>query len=57
MHSCASTSLGIDFGTSNCTAFIDAPSDGGVPVYNVARPLLRRARPDDPPFRVLALGA
>lgn len=28
---------------------------GGVPVYNVARPLLRRARPDEPEFRVLSL--
>ncbi len=28
---------------------------GGVPVYNVALPLLRRARPDQPAFRVLAL--
>ncbi len=28
---------------------------GGAPVYNVARPLLRRVRPDEPAFRVLAL--
>jgi Icc-related predicted phosphoesterase len=27
----------------------------GVPVYNVARPLLLRTRPDVPPFRVVEL--
>jgi hypothetical protein len=26
---------------------------GGVPVYNVALPLLRRIMPDQPPFRVV----
>jgi Icc-related predicted phosphoesterase len=28
---------------------------GGVPVYNVAKPLLQRARPGVPPFRVYEL--
>ena len=27
----------------------------GIPVYNVAAPLLRRMTPDAPPFRIVAI--
>jgi Icc-related predicted phosphoesterase len=30
---------------------------GGIPVYNVSLPLLRRADPDGPPFRIIELAA
>jgi Icc-related predicted phosphoesterase len=32
---------------------LEAATAAGVPVYNVALPLLRRRRPDQPPFRVV----
>ena len=32
-------------------------TSGGVPVYNVALPLLRRRYPDQPPFRVIEVPA
>ncbi|ROZ69364.1 metallophosphoesterase [Ramlibacter sp. WS9] len=34
---------------------LEAKTISGVPVYNVARPLLLRSRPDMPPFRVVEL--
>ncbi len=34
---------------------LEARTINGVPVYNVAKPLLLRARPDQPPFRVVEL--
>ncbi len=34
---------------------LEARTISGVPVYNVARPLLQRCRPDQPPFRLLEL--
>jgi Icc-related predicted phosphoesterase len=32
---------------------LEARTISGVPVYNVARPLLMRSKPDHPPFRVV----
>jgi Icc-related predicted phosphoesterase len=34
---------------------LEAKTINGVPVYNVAKPLLQRTRPDQPPFRVIEL--
>jgi Icc-related predicted phosphoesterase len=34
---------------------LEARTINGVPVYNVAKPLLQRSRPDTPPFRVFEL--
>src|SRR6476659_6499277 len=34
---------------------MEAKTINGVPVYNVAKPLLQRARPGQPPFRVIEL--
>ncbi len=34
---------------------VEGRSRGGVPVYNVAMPLLKRTFPDQPPFRVLEI--
>ena len=34
---------------------LEAKTINGVPVYNVAKPLLQRLRPDVPPFRVIEL--
>lgn len=34
---------------------LEAKTINGVPVYNVAKPLLQRMRPDAPPFRVIEL--
>jgi hypothetical protein len=34
---------------------LEARTISGVPVYNVARPLLLRSKPDLPPFRVVEL--
>ena len=34
---------------------LEGKTINGVPVYNVARPLLQRVRPDQPPFRVVDL--
>ena len=34
---------------------MEAKTINGVPVYNVAKPLLQRMRPDQPPFRVIEL--
>ncbi len=34
---------------------LEARTINGVPVYNVARPLLLRSRPDEPPFRLFEL--
>jgi Icc-related predicted phosphoesterase len=35
----------------------EARTREGIPVYNVAAPLLRRTYPDQPPFRIVALAA
>jgi len=32
---------------------LEGSTVSGIPVYNVAKPLLQRARPDQPPFRVV----
>ena len=34
---------------------LEGKTIGGVPVYNVAKPLLQRSRPDQPPFRLFEL--
>jgi Icc-related predicted phosphoesterase len=34
---------------------LEAKTINGMPVYNVAKPLLQRTRPDQPPFRVIEL--
>ena len=34
---------------------LEGKTIGGVPVYNVAKPLLQRSRPDQPPFRLYEL--
>jgi Icc-related predicted phosphoesterase len=34
---------------------LEARTINGVPVYNVAKPLLQRSRPDQPPFRIFEL--
>jgi hypothetical protein len=34
---------------------MEAKTINGVPVYNVAKPLLQRLRPGEPPFRVIEL--
>ena len=34
---------------------LEARTINGVPVYNVAKPLLLRTRPDQPPFRLVEL--
>lgn len=34
----------------------EGKTPSGIPVYNVAMPLLRRAFPDSPPFRVVEIG-
>jgi Icc-related predicted phosphoesterase len=34
---------------------MEAKTINGLPVYNVAKPLLQRMRPDQPPFRVIEL--
>jgi Icc-related predicted phosphoesterase len=36
---------------------LEGATSGGVPVYNVALPLLRRSSPDGPPFRVVEVPA
>jgi Icc-related predicted phosphoesterase len=36
---------------------VEGRTSGGIPVYNVAMPLLMRAFPDAPPFRVVELAA
>lgn len=36
---------------------LEGTTSNGVPVYNVAKPLLRRRRPERPPFRSLEIGA
>jgi Icc-related predicted phosphoesterase len=36
---------------------LEGTTSSGVPVYNVAMPLLRKCRPELPPFRVLDIGA
>ena len=35
---------------------LEGTTSSGVPVYNVALPLLRRRRPETPPFRVIEIG-
>src|SRR5690606_20159120 len=34
---------------------LEGKTMNGVPVYNVAKPLLQRSRPDQPPFRIFEL--
>jgi Icc-related predicted phosphoesterase len=36
---------------------LEGVTSGGVPVYNVALPLLRRSAPDGPPFRIIEVPA
>ena len=36
---------------------LEGATSGGVPVYNVALPLLRRSSPERPPFRVVEVPA
>ncbi|HUQ81244.1 MAG TPA: metallophosphoesterase [Gemmatimonadaceae bacterium] len=36
---------------------LEGRTSSGTPVYNVAMPLLRKCRPEHPPFRVIEIGA
>jgi len=36
---------------------LEGKTSSGVPVYNVAMPLLKKIWPEQPPFRVIEIGA